>query len=646
MSDHANLRWGILYMLASVLALGFMPSLVRLIYEASELTALQVSAWRFILAAPLLWLFTMLQHREAHPFSRRSQAMFGRAGTVGIFYGLAVVAFFSSLERIPVPVFILIFYSYPIIVALLSRVLGERLSHWFWPAALLTLGGIALTVYVEGEDVWLGAVLALAAAYLIATYFVVNQRILRRWYGDRDASNVAIGVAWIVTSGAVTLVLIATLSGEGLGFAAAGEVWWMLLLLSAVVSFGAYVMNLGIQRLGAASASVVATVEPLFTLFFAWALLGEWLAPLQIVGGALILGSAALRVWRQWRRAEPAEAEPELLEPVHHALTPTRRARAGYIWLLLNMLGASSMIILLRGIFRETLLHSLDINFWRYLLAAPMMWLLLITVLPHAAPATAGQKQQPNGTDALPDRRALIGLGVLFALMSVSLASALQHISAGLFGIIFYATFPTMVALISLALGERLPRMFWLVLLGTTFGLALVLSPELLGGERVEGSTIGVGLTLLTAFMKACYILLSRRVLRNTRQVPRAVAWNLIGAFLAMAVIVVVIREVRIPDGRDILFLLVLVISGTLLPRVALFLGIQLLGAPRAALVLMASPFVTVVMAVLLLNEFLTVSQLIGGALILASMIVLARTSAPQEPAAPPQDAPLGTARA
>ena len=40
MSDHANLRWGILYMLASVLALGFMPSLVRLIYEASELTAL------------------------------------------------------------------------------------------------------------------------------------------------------------------------------------------------------------------------------------------------------------------------------------------------------------------------------------------------------------------------------------------------------------------------------------------------------------------------------------------------------------------------------------------------------------------------------------------------------------------------------
>ena len=151
MNASTNLRWGILYMLASVLALGFMPSLVRLIYEASALTALQVSAWRFILAAPLLWLFTMLQHREGHPFSQRSQDLFGRAATVGIFYGLAVVAFFSSLERIPVPVFILIFYSYPIIVALLSRLLGEGLSHWFLPAALLTLAGVALTVYAAGK---------------------------------------------------------------------------------------------------------------------------------------------------------------------------------------------------------------------------------------------------------------------------------------------------------------------------------------------------------------------------------------------------------------------------------------------------------------------------------------------------------------
>ena len=135
-------------------------------------------------------------------------------------------------------------------------------------------------------------------------------------------------------------------------------------------------------------------------------------------------------------------------------------------------------------------------------------------------------------------------------------------------------------------------------------------------------------------------------MLHKTKDVLRAVAWTMIGAFLTMAALVVFLG-VRMPDGRDLAFLLGIVLLGTLTPRVALYLGIQLLGAPRVALISTATPFVTVVLAVLFLNEFLTVSQLIGGALILASMIVLARTSAPEEqPAAsPPQDVPFSMAR-
>ena len=451
MSKKAHARLSILYMLTSVVGLGFMPSLVRKIYEASELTALQVSVWRFVLAAAMLWLFTMLNHREGHPFSRRSRALLGRAGTVGIFYGLAVVAFFSSLERIPVPVFILIFYSYPIIVAVLSRILGERLTGMFWPAALLTLGGVALTVVIEGEEALVGALLALVSAYLIAQYFVVNQRILRRWHGDSDTSNVAIGVAWIVTSGAVTLVLIAILSGEGLGLAAAREVWWMLLLLSLVVSFGAYVMNLGIQRLGAAGASVVATAEPLFTLFFAWILLGEWLKPLQLLGGVLILGSAVLRAWRQWRGVGRTETQPEWQDSSANALTPTSRARIGYIWMMLTVIGHSLLIILMRGIYMEGILSPFDVSVWRYVLATPILWVFTFTVFSRAETPTAGQ--QPAGTSTKHDRRSLIALGVLYAALSMSVSLALENLNAGLHIILFYS-YPMLVALLSLRWGS------------------------------------------------------------------------------------------------------------------------------------------------------------------------------------------------
>ena len=307
------------------------------------------------------------------------------------------------------------------------------------------------------------------------------------------------------------------------------------------------------------------------------------------------------------------------------------------------MIGVSLFTILTRAIFRETSLSSLDINFWRYLAATPLMWLLIFTALSHAAPPTADP--QPTVASTTPNRWALIALGVLFAIYSVITAIALEYIIAGLFGILFYAFYPTMVALLSLALGERLPRMFWLVLLGTTFGLILVLSPGLLGAVGIKGGAIGVVFTLVSAFLNACYILLSRRVLRDTQQVPRAVGWTLVGAFLSLAAMVV-FTGVRTPNGRDIAFIMGIVLFGTLLPRVAFYLGLQRLGAPRAALISTATPFVTVVLGVLTLNEFLTVSQLIGGALILASMIVLARTSAPQEqPAAPPQNVQFSTAR-
>jgi drug/metabolite transporter (DMT)-like permease len=45
----------------------------------------------------------------------------------------------------------------------------------------------------------------------------------------------------------------------------------------------------GSQRIGAAQASLVSTVEPLWTITVAGILLGERLNPVQLAGGALIL---------------------------------------------------------------------------------------------------------------------------------------------------------------------------------------------------------------------------------------------------------------------------------------------------------------------------------------------------------------------
>ena len=65
----------------------------------------------------------------------------------------------------------------------------------------------------------------------------------------------------------------------------------------------------GAQRIGAAQASLISTVEPIWTICLAALLFGERLTPIQLVGGALIIGGVLLA---QLQRGEPASEQAGL----------------------------------------------------------------------------------------------------------------------------------------------------------------------------------------------------------------------------------------------------------------------------------------------------------------------------------------------
>jgi drug/metabolite transporter (DMT)-like permease len=71
--------------------------------------------------------------------------------------------------------------------------------------------------------------------------------------------------------------------------------WWAIAaiaMVSTVVAMLAFFA--GLKRVGPAVASIASTLEPVVTTVLAWLLLGEALTPLQLAGGALVLGAAAL----------------------------------------------------------------------------------------------------------------------------------------------------------------------------------------------------------------------------------------------------------------------------------------------------------------------------------------------------------------
>jgi drug/metabolite transporter (DMT)-like permease len=80
-------------------------------------------------------------------------------------------------------------------------------------------------------------------------------------------------------------------------------------LFAAAIAIQAFYAS--VARIGAAQASLMATVEPLVVIFLGVGLLGETLAPLQVVGALLVLTGVLLA-----QTATPSESRPTLLEEV------------------------------------------------------------------------------------------------------------------------------------------------------------------------------------------------------------------------------------------------------------------------------------------------------------------------------------------
>jgi drug/metabolite transporter (DMT)-like permease len=129
----------------------------------------------------------------------------------------------------------------------------------------------------------LGVVLALAAAATFALYVFLGARV-----GTHTDPMVTSG--WVALGAATTCALRAV---AGPGYAATAGHWPALVGngLANVAAFG--LMFVALDRLGAARASVVFTLEAVFTMILSALVLHDSLAPLQVVGAAAVLTAAA-----------------------------------------------------------------------------------------------------------------------------------------------------------------------------------------------------------------------------------------------------------------------------------------------------------------------------------------------------------------
>src|SRR5260370_19303538 len=116
-----------------------MPVLAKVAY-ASGVGPVTLLAWRFLLAS---LLFTLLPSGPAKPVPWRQRFTLWAIGGVFVVNALA---YFKALETVPASTVALLLYTYPVIVTLLSGLLGwEALTPRGLGAAGLAVAGGALT---------------------------------------------------------------------------------------------------------------------------------------------------------------------------------------------------------------------------------------------------------------------------------------------------------------------------------------------------------------------------------------------------------------------------------------------------------------------------------------------------------------------
>ncbi|HEY3608095.1 MAG TPA: EamA family transporter [Pseudonocardiaceae bacterium] len=287
---------GTALIVAASCCFGFAGPIARSAMDAG-LSPQQVASARIALAAVILLVGTGLVRPGALRLRRRDLPVLLTYGVVGV--AACQLLYFVAVSRLPVGVAMLLEYLSPVLVTLWVRFV----RHTALPAAAwlgVTLASVGLVLVAQ---VWQGAALdllgvlaGLATAACCAAYFLLGERGV--------ATTDPVGVTtWGLVVGAVTMLTVCRPWTIPVRLLAAPArfgvvllpVWLLLVVVAVVATVVAYLTSMAaLRHLPSSVVSALSLLEPVVATVLAWAMLGQRLSPVQVVGGVILLGGALI----------------------------------------------------------------------------------------------------------------------------------------------------------------------------------------------------------------------------------------------------------------------------------------------------------------------------------------------------------------
>ena len=314
-----HFRTGLLFALSSAFAFGLSGPLGKALMEAGWSPTAAVTA-RLAGGAVAMAVFATVMNRN---WLREAIAHWKTVVAYGVVpIAGAQLCYYNAVSHLSVGVALLIEYTAPVlVVGWLWATTRRRPTNLTLAGVVLAVAGIMLVldVFSDVHINLVGVAWALVAAVCAACYFMMSDEVSADPTEEGALNPITLATAGLIV-GAVAVALLGASRAMPMTFTANDTVvagfttsWIVPVTAMALIPTAiAYTLGImGVARLRPRFASLVGLSEVMFAVLAAWVLLGEALAPIQVVGAAVVL--AGLVLARQGDRTERlAAAEPTM----------------------------------------------------------------------------------------------------------------------------------------------------------------------------------------------------------------------------------------------------------------------------------------------------------------------------------------------
>ena len=271
-----------LEMILSMVIYGTLAPFVRRI----PLSSAEVAVFRALIALAVVQGVRVLHRRRSGAGRLRLGSDVGLLLLSGAAMGLNWVFLFQAYRFTSVAVATLSYYFAPVIVMvacpLLFRERATKLQALCFVGSTVGLVLVINAGGLEGDGQLAGVAFGLGAAALYAAVILLNKRI-------RSVAGLDRTLVQFLAAAAVLLPYVCLTDGFHLGgMDAAG--WASLLAVGLIHTGAAYCLYFSALRvLPGQETAILSYIDPLVAVLLSVTVLGEPVAPAQLVGGALIL---------------------------------------------------------------------------------------------------------------------------------------------------------------------------------------------------------------------------------------------------------------------------------------------------------------------------------------------------------------------